>query len=351
MTAFYFEVSKFETLDIQKCIDAYDADYISDRGTVVLVTNDVTADNGSLGWVGVGNSPRNYSSKSYSWMCERDPNYPTVTYDHVDDEDCDKYPCLEECLKDQCRGQCLGSWSVSSMPWSTPLLNVTVSSDVRYNISPDGITPDDFASGDEHEDLSNLLDFLRKYPQEKDVQQYVSNATHWKNSSWATDSIIQNTGVGCTVETSRSSSPALSVDHCLSQKVEEKCQLLFSFPICLTVILCNIVKIACMLMAAHDDRKEIFLRAGDAVSSFLSRPDPTTEGRCLWSKKDIAQPEAHCCERILEIKKKSPQPATFMEKRKRRSKVTGGTNLCLMILGYVSFVKHFVESASDLYSI
>lgn len=352
MTAFYSEVSKFEELDKQECIDTYDADYISDRGTVILVTDDMTADNASLRWVGVGNSPKKYSSNSYSWMCERDPNYPGVTYDHMDDpKNCTKYPCSEDCRGKRCNLQCLGDWSVSSMPWSAPLLNVTVSSDVPYNVSPNGTTPDRFASGDEREDLSSLMDFLQGYPQENDLQQYISNATHWKNSSWSTDSKIQNTGVACAFETTNSSFPALSVDHCLSQKVEEKCQLLFSLPICLTVILCNIVKIACMLVAAHDDRKEIFLRVGDAVSSFLTRSDPTTEGRCLWSKKDIAEPEAHCCKRALEIKKELPQPATFREKRKRRSKVTGGTNLCLMICGCVSFVNHFVESASDLYSI
>lgn len=73
MTAFYSEVSKFERLDKQECIDAYDADYISDRGTVVLVTDDMTADSG-LCWVGVGNLPGNYLSKSYTWMCEHDQN-------------------------------------------------------------------------------------------------------------------------------------------------------------------------------------------------------------------------------------------------------------------------------------
>ena len=343
LTAFYSEVSKFEILDKQKCIDTYDSDYISDRGTVVLVTDNMTADSGSLRWVGMGNSPQNYSSNSFSWMCERDPNYPQITYNYTDNQkDCHEYPCSEKCLNDRCRAQCLDGWSVSSMSWSAPLLSVTIPLDDSYNVNPDGITPRPsyFVSGDEHEDLWNLLDFLRRYPQENDLQQYISNATHWKNSSWATDFRIQNTGAACAFETLNSSSPALSVDHCLSQKVEEKCQLLFSLPICLTVILCNTVKIACMLMAAHDDRKEIFLRVGDAVSSFLTRPDPTTENRCLWSKKDITIFGPKYLKSIIDLKRKSPQPAVFQNKRERWRRVTGGTNLGLMVSGYVSFVNH-----------
>lgn len=349
MTAFYSEVSKFETLDKQECIDAYDADYISDRGTVVLITDAMAADNG-LCWVDVGNSPRSYLSKSYSWMCEHHGNYPGVTYDHIDDpKDCHKYPCSDECLKNQCRGQCIGDWSVFSVPWSAPLLNVTVSLDVPYNVSRNYITPWHFSDGDVPEDLSNLADFLRGYPQENDLQQYISNETNWTNKSWATDPKIHNAGAECASDADLVNPhyPPFSVDYCLSQKVEEKCQLLFSLPICLTVILCNIVKIACMLMAAHDDRKEIFLRVGDAVSSFLTRSDPTTEGRCLWSKKDITGPGPKCYKKAIDIQKKSPQPATFRDKRKRWRRVTGGTNLCLIICGYVLFVNHFVLSAPD----
>ncbi|OJJ85461.1 uncharacterized protein ASPGLDRAFT_1513942 [Aspergillus glaucus CBS 516.65] len=81
----------------------------------------------------------------------------------------------------------------------------------------------------------------------------------------------------------------LPVDHCLSQKVEEKCQLLFSLPICLTVIFCNVIKVVCMFATAYDDRKSIFLTVGDAVSSFLRNPDATTEGRCLLGKSDVTK--------------------------------------------------------------
>lgn len=77
------------------------------------------------------------------------------------------------------------------------------------------------------------------------------------------------------------------VDHCLSQKVDEKCQFLFSFPICLAVILCNTIKVICMLLTAYGKRKQVFLTTGDVISSFMGNPDVTTRGRCLLSRLSI----------------------------------------------------------------
>lgn len=79
------------------------------------------------------------------------------------------------------------------------------------------------------------------------------------------------------------------VDYCLSQKIDEKCQLLFSLPICLTVIFCNVIKVVCMFLTAHYDRKEMFLTVGDAISSFVDNPDKTTENSCLLSKSSIGK--------------------------------------------------------------
>lgn len=65
--------------------------------------------------------------------------------------------------------------------------------------------------------------------------------------------------------------------------VEETCQLFFSPLICLVVIGCNLVKLICALLAARENRKDIFLTTGDAIASFLAKPDPATEGVCLLS--------------------------------------------------------------------
>ncbi|ODM21052.1 hypothetical protein SI65_04105 [Aspergillus cristatus] len=274
MSTFYSEVPKFERLDTQKCIDTYAADYIADRGTLILVTNNVTADNGSLRWVSMGNSPQQYSSYSFLWMCQSEPNYPQFIHDDIPGErNCEKFPCQKECKRGDCETVCLGDWSVSSMPWSDPLLS--------------------------------------------------SNMSYSTNSSLAKE--IQNTGATCALDSVRADSlPALSVDYCLSQKVEEECQLLFSLPICIIVILCNIVKIVCMFMTAHDPRKEIFLTVGDAISSFLNRPDMTTEGNCLLSKNLVSMGRSSW--------ERSSKPAKLQPRKKRWRDAVGGPFFAVTIV-------------------
>lgn len=79
-----------------------------------------------------------------------------------------------------------------------------------------------------------------------------------------------------------------SLDGCLSQKLEERCQLLYNPPICVTIIACAIVKVVCMFLAARLDREEPpLLTVGDAVASFLTRPDPTTAGMCWMGRWDV----------------------------------------------------------------
>ncbi|PKY04081.1 hypothetical protein P168DRAFT_236422 [Aspergillus campestris IBT 28561] len=77
------------------------------------------------------------------------------------------------------------------------------------------------------------------------------------------------------------------IDHCMSLPAQETCQLFFSPLICIIVIGCNIVKLICTLLTARDSREELFLTVGDAISSFLTHPDPTTERACLLSKASV----------------------------------------------------------------
>ncbi|KAF9888433.1 hypothetical protein FE257_008711 [Aspergillus nanangensis] len=43
------------------------------------------------------------------------------------------------------------------------------------------------------------------------------------------------------------------------------------------------IKLICMLFIARHKRETILLTIGDAISSFLEHPDPTTKGRCAMS--------------------------------------------------------------------
>ena len=71
---------------------------------------------------------------------------------------------------------------------------------------------------------------------------------------------------------------AVSIDYCLAQKVEEHCKLQFSLVIIVIVILCNLIKTICMGMTAWKRDWQPLVTLGDALASFLERPDLTTEG-------------------------------------------------------------------------
>ncbi|KAJ6020960.1 hypothetical protein N7540_006464 [Penicillium herquei] len=73
----------------------------------------------------------------------------------------------------------------------------------------------------------------------------------------------------------------VSISYCQSQPVIPRCQARFSIVICLIVLICNGIKVACIFLAARRTRKDIFLTTGDALSSFLCRPDVATKDKCL----------------------------------------------------------------------
>lgn len=77
------------------------------------------------------------------------------------------------------------------------------------------------------------------------------------------------------------------IDYCLARKIEEHCKLQFSLIIMIIVILCNIVKMICMIVTVWMERVATFVTLGDAVSSFLDDPDSFTADCCLADKDDF----------------------------------------------------------------
>ncbi|KAJ5674773.1 uncharacterized protein N7477_004707 [Penicillium maclennaniae] len=78
---------------------------------------------------------------------------------------------------------------------------------------------------------------------------------------------------------------------CIQISAEEKCQLLYSPTICIVISLCALAKVIAMFFAARisHSRSMPLLTIGDAVASFVTRPDPTTEGMCWISKSDVSR--------------------------------------------------------------
>jgi hypothetical protein len=78
-----------------------------------------------------------------------------------------------------------------------------------------------------------------------------------------------------------------NISHCLVVEADEKCRLQFSPAITLIVIVCSAIKVACLFLAAQCDQDEVLLTIGDALSSFLSRPDETTKGGCFMTRSTV----------------------------------------------------------------
>ncbi|KAJ6071510.1 hypothetical protein N7499_009524 [Penicillium canescens] len=81
----------------------------------------------------------------------------------------------------------------------------------------------------------------------------------------------------------------LSAQECLSIPTDERCQLLYNPTICIIISLTALAKIMAMFLAARIGRSKTapLLTRGDAVASFVSRPDSSTEGQCWLSNKDV----------------------------------------------------------------
>ena len=89
-----------------------------------------------------------------------------------------------------------------------------------------------------------------------------------------------------------SQSQAYPIKYCLSEdKVPEKCQLQYVCTILGIVIACNFVKMAAMVATAFlvwDLEEPIFATVGDAVASYLERPDENTAGWCLMGSNETS---------------------------------------------------------------
>ena len=74
------------------------------------------------------------------------------------------------------------------------------------------------------------------------------------------------------------------IQYCLSKRVEEHCKLQFSLVIMIVVVISNLIKTVCMSMIVWKQDSEPLVTLGDAIASFLDRPDMTTKGNCIAGK-------------------------------------------------------------------
>jgi hypothetical protein len=76
------------------------------------------------------------------------------------------------------------------------------------------------------------------------------------------------------------------IRECVVEQVEEQCQLQFSFVIAIIVIASNVIKALCMAFLLIKYKSHVALvTLGDALASFLEKPDPETRSRCLHGRQ------------------------------------------------------------------
>lgn len=98
------------------------------------------------------------------------------------------------------------------------------------------------------------------------------------------------------------------VNYCLAEKGRQLCKLQYSFPLIMLIIGFNLVKTCILCYMWLGIRDAPLLTIGDAIASFLHRPDPATQGACLLTRRRAP---------ALLQKRSLHQPEKYTGKRRR----------------------------------
>ncbi|KAJ0421352.1 hypothetical protein BJY00DRAFT_111398 [Aspergillus carlsbadensis] len=101
-----------------------------------------------------------------------------------------------------------------------------------------------------------------------------------------------------------------TVKSCQSELVPQYCRLQYSLPLTIAVIVANLVKAVVLCYMSFSSSDPPMLTTGDAVASFLHRPDSFTVGRCLLSARDARDSRYSSDKHIY-------KPLAFQGKRER----------------------------------
>lgn len=296
----------FEYLSKDECIGAYANSFTSDRRTVVLVTQEpitgagislagygyaggIEATNpaktvlspfgniGALDWIFEGPGGMvNLDPTGYEWMC----------YMHSTGS---QSSCTGTIL------QGLDTWNVSSRDWPRftevhiPEQNTVSREWIQFlgkaktesTLLQSNITWT-------RKEVEVFTSFVETNPPPEQMWSYLNT------TSWIASAGTLNVSTECTplnkLANDFDADPLreIKVDHCLSLRTSEECRFFYHLPIALVMIICNLIKIVCIWLLLRIDRHDLILTMGDAISSFLQRPDPTTKQWCTLSPEFIA---------------------------------------------------------------
>lgn len=123
---------------------------------------------------------------------------------------------------------------------------------------------------------SNILD---ESPCDKAA--LLSQASSWTigNISYCPDTFLDpvfNSSGMCYPDVTKQQTIDAPVKYCLAEPTAEHCSIEVSTSLLLIVVICNLVKVLCLLGTLMLPRFQPIAIVGDAISSFMSQPDTTT---------------------------------------------------------------------------
>ncbi|KAF9886878.1 hypothetical protein FE257_011001 [Aspergillus nanangensis] len=264
--------SSVDILTKEQCADTFSVSYLSGNKALVILSSNLTWDQeDTMVSGGSGNDAGNYASSAsalpFGWMCPGDD-----------------FACTESRVQDR-----LANWQVNGAYWSGTVWSMTApyidGQTKDFGLTTRPTCP--FSNTDDPlcADLKTMSGFLWSYTPvtHREIHDFTHDPDNWQNSTWAKDVTFHSADPYCDriKDTSNLFTKQFNVDGCLRVRIEENCQLLFSPLFSSVVIICTIVKVACIIYVACYDRTPRLLTVGDAIASFLSHPDPITRERCF----------------------------------------------------------------------
>ncbi|RFU23853.1 hypothetical protein B7463_g12483, partial [Scytalidium lignicola] len=295
-----FSHGTFRNLTKEECVDTYTQDFLPGLGTVIVLSDDLAYENqnnnvsngeyGSLLFGSPGEVPyepdklSGWASfkyqNSYGWLCE------------------DSGHCTKADIKNSTDNLKIFDYNPGTFFWTFHLPSSNSDLATFYAAVIDGKLYGNFSLG-----ISQQMDISN--PTYNKTQQFLSwiGDTVPSNLQQINDYLRNNTldtvitdvgSLGIYFHLPDGSSDgemwANSLDGCLSQTLEENCQLLYNPPICITIILSAAIKAMIVFLAARllDKKDTPLLTVGDAVASFLTRPDLTTAQMCWMGRPEVS---------------------------------------------------------------
>lgn len=77
------------------------------------------------------------------------------------------------------------------------------------------------------------------------------------------------------------------IQYCLNVKIEADCQIRWNTQIAIVMVVLNFLKAGLILFTVFGIKEDPLMAIGDAIASFLQKPDSTTANMCIASKNDI----------------------------------------------------------------